>query len=348
MLALTHVSPRYAGGELRDEARAVFARHDRPARLRPRRDPLPRARRARSTSRGARSAPSRSAERSRRLGLLASRRVPLTRSREARKGRMREREGRPRPRGRAAHAGAHRPRDRRAHRRRAASPSSGIHRRGAVLAARLRDLVAELRRRAASRSATSTSPSTATTSGCARPSAQPVVHASHIDFPVEEHTVVLVDDVLFTGRTVRAAIDALFDYGRPRAGPARGARRPRPPRAADPARLRRQEPADRPRRARQRARRGARRRRRGDDRPATTVGGGRREAPPALDRRPRRATTSSASSAAPRASPRSPGARSRRCPTLRGRTVDQPLLRGLAPAPARRSSWPPSGSPPTS
>src|SRR4029077_19906073 len=45
---------------------------------------------------------------------------------------------------------------------------------------------------------------------------QPVVHASHIDFDLSERTVVLVDDVLFTGRTVRAAIDALFDYGRPR------------------------------------------------------------------------------------------------------------------------------------
>ena len=48
------------------------------------------------------------------------------------------------------------------------------------------------------------------------PDRQPVVHASHIDFPVEEHTVVLVDDVLFTGRTVRAGVEALFDYGRPR------------------------------------------------------------------------------------------------------------------------------------
>ncbi len=52
--------------------------------------------------------------------------------------------------------------------------------------------------------------------GMRDPSAQPVVHDSHVDFPVEETTVVLVDDVLFTGRTVRAAIDALFDYGRPR------------------------------------------------------------------------------------------------------------------------------------
>ena len=44
---------------------------------------------------------------------------------------------------------------------------------------------------------------------------QPVVHASRLDFPLEGRTVVLVDDVLFTGRTVRAGIDALFDYGRP-------------------------------------------------------------------------------------------------------------------------------------
>ena len=47
-------------------------------------------------------------------------------------------------------------------------------------------------------------------------------------------TVVIVDDVLFTGRTVRAAIEALFDYGRPGASAARRAGRPRPSRAADP------------------------------------------------------------------------------------------------------------------
>jgi pyrimidine operon attenuation protein / uracil phosphoribosyltransferase len=51
--------------------------------------------------------------------------------------------------------------------------------------------------------------------GAKSPAAQPVVHASHIDFDLADRTVVLVDDVLFTGRTVRAAIDALFDYGRP-------------------------------------------------------------------------------------------------------------------------------------
>jgi pyrimidine operon attenuation protein / uracil phosphoribosyltransferase len=43
----------------------------------------------------------------------------------------------------------------------------------------------------------------------------PVLHSSHIDFDVTGRTVVIVDDVLYTGRTVRAAIEALFDYGRP-------------------------------------------------------------------------------------------------------------------------------------
>ena len=43
----------------------------------------------------------------------------------------------------------------------------------------------------------------------------PVVHATAIDFPLDGATIVIVDDVLFTGRTVRAAIDALFEYGRP-------------------------------------------------------------------------------------------------------------------------------------
>src|SRR5439155_9965894 len=47
-----------------------------------------------------------------------------------------------------------------------------------------------------------------------RPSA-PVVHATHLDFRVDARTIVIVDDVLYTGRTVRAAIDEVFDYGRP-------------------------------------------------------------------------------------------------------------------------------------
>ena len=44
---------------------------------------------------------------------------------------------------------------------------------------------------------------------------QPLVRATQLDFPLEGRTVVLVDDVLYTGRTIRAAIDALFEFGRP-------------------------------------------------------------------------------------------------------------------------------------
>jgi pyrimidine operon attenuation protein/uracil phosphoribosyltransferase len=44
---------------------------------------------------------------------------------------------------------------------------------------------------------------------------QPKVHLTDLPFDITEKTVVLVDDVLYTGRTIRAAIDALFDYGRP-------------------------------------------------------------------------------------------------------------------------------------
>jgi pyrimidine operon attenuation protein/uracil phosphoribosyltransferase len=45
---------------------------------------------------------------------------------------------------------------------------------------------------------------------------RPTVNAGSIGFNVEGRDVVLCDDVLYTGRTIRAALDALFDYGRPR------------------------------------------------------------------------------------------------------------------------------------
>lgn len=44
---------------------------------------------------------------------------------------------------------------------------------------------------------------------------QPVVKATQLPFDVQEKIIVLVDDVLFTGRTVRAAIDEIIDFGRP-------------------------------------------------------------------------------------------------------------------------------------
>ncbi len=88
----------------------------------------------------------------------------------------------------------------------------GIHRRGAFLAHRLHAMLQELL-------------GTQVALGdldigfyrddvATRPDA-PVLHASHIDFDVTGLTIVIVDDVLFTGRTVRAAIEALFAYGRP-------------------------------------------------------------------------------------------------------------------------------------
>ncbi len=88
----------------------------------------------------------------------------------------------------------------------------GIHRRGAFLAHRLRDALEGL--------LDADVPLGDLDIGfyrddvASRPDA-PVVHASHIDFDITGRTLVIVDDVLFTGRTVRAAIEALFDYGRP-------------------------------------------------------------------------------------------------------------------------------------
>ena len=68
-------------------------------------------------------------------------------------------------------------------------------------------------------SARSTSPSTVMTCMCeptALPlSVQPVVKATRLDFQLEGTTCVLVDDVMYTGRTARAAIETLFSYGRP-------------------------------------------------------------------------------------------------------------------------------------
>ncbi|MBU1863009.1 MAG: bifunctional pyr operon transcriptional regulator/uracil phosphoribosyltransferase PyrR [Candidatus Omnitrophica bacterium] len=44
---------------------------------------------------------------------------------------------------------------------------------------------------------------------------QPEVHSTEIDFDISEKKIILVDDVLFTGRTIRCAIDQLIDFGRP-------------------------------------------------------------------------------------------------------------------------------------
>lgn len=90
----------------------------------------------------------------------------------------------------------------------------GIHTRGAALAARLRLLIGELTGVEVPLGDIDIS-FYRDDVGAREPGGQPVVHASHLDFDCADRTVVLVDDVMFTGRTARAAIEALFDYGRP-------------------------------------------------------------------------------------------------------------------------------------
>jgi pyrimidine operon attenuation protein / uracil phosphoribosyltransferase len=94
----------------------------------------------------------------------------------------------------------------------------GIHTRGVPLARRLRDLVAEEAGTQVDLGAVDITfhrDDVLVRSGGAPLHPQPVVRGTELDFPLEGKTVVLVDDVLFTGRTIRAAIDALLEYGRP-------------------------------------------------------------------------------------------------------------------------------------
>jgi len=95
----------------------------------------------------------------------------------------------------------------------------GIHTRGVPLAQRIRRLIAE---RAGAELPLGTldisfyrDDVVVRGGGQAPLHSQPVVRDSKLEFSIEGKTVVLVDDVLYTGRTIRAAIDALFDYGRP-------------------------------------------------------------------------------------------------------------------------------------
>ena len=94
----------------------------------------------------------------------------------------------------------------------------GIHTRGVPLARRLRELVAERSGLAPLLGSVDIAfhrDDVFVRAGGAPLRAQPLVRATELDFPLEGRTCVLVDDVLFTGRTIRAAIDALLDYGRP-------------------------------------------------------------------------------------------------------------------------------------
>jgi pyrimidine operon attenuation protein/uracil phosphoribosyltransferase len=88
----------------------------------------------------------------------------------------------------------------------------GIQRRGAHLGRRLHTLTGELLEQAVPLGTVDIS--FYRDDLAIRPTA-PIVHATELDFPVAGRTIVIVDDVLYTGRTVRAAIDEIFDYGRP-------------------------------------------------------------------------------------------------------------------------------------
>ena len=90
----------------------------------------------------------------------------------------------------------------------------GIQRRGVVLAHRLADAIAAAEHVRLPIGALDISLYRDDLSELAN---YPIVRPTELPFDITDQTVVLVDDVLFTGRTIRAALDALIDFGRPRA-----------------------------------------------------------------------------------------------------------------------------------
>jgi pyrimidine operon attenuation protein/uracil phosphoribosyltransferase len=91
----------------------------------------------------------------------------------------------------------------------------GIHRRGAHLARRVHALTSELLEPVVPLGSVDISFYRDDFGIRGGGSGSPVVHATQLDFAVDGRTIVIVDDVLYTGRTVRAAIDEIFDFGRP-------------------------------------------------------------------------------------------------------------------------------------
>ena len=94
----------------------------------------------------------------------------------------------------------------------------GIHTRGVPLAQRIRRLVEErsgVELELGQLDITFHRDDVHVRAGSAPRRPQPLVRDTKLDFQLEGRTVILVDDVLYTGRTIRAAIDALIEYGRP-------------------------------------------------------------------------------------------------------------------------------------
>jgi pyrimidine operon attenuation protein/uracil phosphoribosyltransferase len=90
----------------------------------------------------------------------------------------------------------------------------GIHTRGVPLAKRIANIIEELEKRSIP---FGTLDITLYRDDLTMLDTMPVVKSTQIPFKVDEYKIVLVDDVLYTGRTIRAAMDALIDMGRPKA-----------------------------------------------------------------------------------------------------------------------------------
>ena len=88
----------------------------------------------------------------------------------------------------------------------------GIKNRGAIIARRIADKVAHI---SGSEPLVGALDITLYRDDLTQVAEQPVVHATEIDFNIDDKRIILVDDVLYTGRTIRCALDALIDFGRP-------------------------------------------------------------------------------------------------------------------------------------
>ena len=89
----------------------------------------------------------------------------------------------------------------------------GIHTRGVILAGRLQKAIREIAGKELPMGALDIN---LYRDDLTKVAAQPVIRKTEINFEIDDKTIVLVDDVLYTGRTVRSALNALMDFGRPK------------------------------------------------------------------------------------------------------------------------------------
>ncbi|NIA22798.1 MAG: bifunctional pyr operon transcriptional regulator/uracil phosphoribosyltransferase PyrR [Proteobacteria bacterium] len=89
----------------------------------------------------------------------------------------------------------------------------GIQRRGDILAGRIAGLLKEIEGKEVTTGKLDITLYRDDLSSIAN---QPIIHKTDIPVNIDDKTIILVDDVLFTGRTIRAALDELIDFGRPK------------------------------------------------------------------------------------------------------------------------------------